>query len=211
VLSAYAPARMSTRPSTSIERGRAEDLSDVCVALVQAFHDDPVAGWVIPDADQRGAVLRGRFELLVEAFLRKGEVYVLEDRSGAALVVPPGVALIAEGEAEAFGERLEKVSGENAARFFELDTRKRERFPEAPCFYLALMGVIPEQQGRGLGAALLATVLQRCDVNRTPAYLEATSASSRGLYERHGFERVGEIVMSDGPSLWPMWREPVLT
>jgi hypothetical protein len=81
---------MSTRPSTSIERARAEDLSDVCVALVQAFHDDPVAGWVIPDADQRGAVLRGRFELLVEAFLRKGEVYVLEDRSGAALVVPPG-------------------------------------------------------------------------------------------------------------------------
>jgi GNAT superfamily N-acetyltransferase len=121
------------------------------------------------------------------------------------------VALIAEGEAEAFGERLEMVSGENAARFFELDTRKRERFPEAPCFYLALMGVIPERQGRGLGAALLATVLQRCDVNRTPAYLEATSASSRGLYERHGFERVGEIVMSDGPSLWPMWREPVLT
>jgi GNAT superfamily N-acetyltransferase len=201
---------VSTRPtSTSIERAQAGDLRDVCIALVQAFQDDPVAGWVIPDADQRGAVLRGRFELLVEAFLRKGEVYMLEDRSGAALLVPPGVALIGEGAAEAFGERLEKVSGENAARFLELDTRKRERFPEAPCFYLALMGIVPERQGRGLGAALLTMVLQRCDAGRMPTYLEATSVSSRRLYERHGFERVGEIAMSDGPSLWPMWREPV--
>jgi GNAT superfamily N-acetyltransferase len=121
---------------------------------------------------------------------------------------PPGVALIGQAESEAFDERLENVSGENAARFFELDTRKREHFPEAPCFYLALMGVVPERQGRGFGAALLATVLQRCDARRTPAYLEATSASSRRLYERHGFERLGDIALSDGPSLWPMWREP---
>jgi hypothetical protein len=82
---------VSTRPtSTSIERAGAQDLGDICVALVQAFQDDPVARWVIPDADQRPAVLRGRFALLVEAFLRNGEVYVLEDRSGVALVVPPG-------------------------------------------------------------------------------------------------------------------------
>ena len=201
---------MPTGPtSMSIERARAEDLRDVCLALVRSFMHDPVAAWVIPDDARRAAVLRGRFELLVEAFLRKGDVYVLEDRSGAALVVAPGVVLIADDEADAFGERLEKVSGENAARFFELDTRKREHFPDAPCLHLALMGVVPERQRRGFGAALLNTVLRRCDASSTAAYLEATSASSRRLYERHGFERLGEIAMSDGPSLWPMWREPV--
>lgn len=201
---------MSGSPtSTTVERARADDLGDVCSALVQAFHDDPVAEWVIPDADRRGAVLRGRFELLVEAFLRRGDVYLVADRAGAALVLPAGVALIGESEAEAFGKRLEEASGESAARFVELDTRKREHFPDAPCLCLALMGVVPERQGRGLGTALLTTVLQRCDATTTPAYLEATTAGSRRLYELHAFECTGEIALPEGPSLWPMWREPV--
>lgn len=163
---------------------------------------------MIPDAGRRPAVLHGRFELVVEAFLRRGEVYVLEDRGGAALVVPPGVVLVDEPEAEEFGARLEKVSGENTSRYVELDARKREHFPDATCLYLALMGVVPERQDRGFGAALLATVLQRSDATAMPVYLEATSDSSRRLYARHGFERIGEIPLTDGPSLWPMWREP---
>lgn len=40
------------------------------------------------------------------------------------------------------------------------------------------------------------------------AYLEATSPDNRRLYERHGFEVTGEIVVPDGPTLWAMWRDP---
>jgi predicted GNAT family N-acyltransferase len=55
---------------------------------------------------------------------------------------------------------------------------------------------------------LLREVLQRCDRDRTPAYLEATSPENVRLYRRHGFEVTGEICLPDGPSLWPMWRAP---
>ena len=61
---------------------------------------------------------------------------------------------------------------------------------------------------RGLGSALMHEVLDRCDRDGTPAYLEATSPDSRRLYLRHGFVVTGEIVLPDGPTMWPMWREP---
>jgi hypothetical protein len=43
----------------------------------------------------------------------------------------------------------------------------------------------------------------------TPAYLEASSARNRALYERHGFEVTEELSLpKGGPPIWLMWREP---
>ena len=69
--------------------------------------------------------------------------------------------------------------------------------------------MVPEWQGRGIGSALMGPVLERCDAERMPAYLNAGSARSRDLYARHGFEVTEEFRLPDGgPPLWRMWREP---
>jgi GNAT superfamily N-acetyltransferase len=70
------------------------------------------------------------------------------------------------------------------------------------------MGVDPIAQGRGLGSALLQHVLEACDRDRLPAYLEATSPRSRNLYERHGFAVVDTIQAGTSPPMWAMLREP---
>jgi GNAT superfamily N-acetyltransferase len=50
-------------------------------------------------------------------------------------------------------------------------------------FYLA-----PEFQGRGIGGAVLAQLLEECDRDGTPVRLQMLQGSaSRPLYERHGF------------------------
>ncbi len=75
--------------------------------------------------------------------------------------------------------------------------------------YLWMIGVAPERQGEGIGGALVQHVLDRCDREGLPAYLEASSARSRVLYERLGFELAGRpLELPDGPRMWPMWREP---
>jgi GNAT superfamily N-acetyltransferase len=85
--------------------------------------------------------------------------------------------------------------------------RKHPRQP--PHWYLATIGVTPAWQGRGYGAALLRPVLDRCDRDGTPAYLEASSPRNRALYERHGFEVLEECqYASDSPPMWRMWRNP---
>ncbi|TVR17999.1 MAG: GNAT family N-acetyltransferase [Nitriliruptor sp.] len=78
--------------------------------------------------------------------------------------------------------------------------------PTEPHWYLGGIGVLPEHQGRGHGSVLLRVGLERCDRDGLPAYLEASNSRNRPLYERHGFEVIGEIQAADSPSVWPMLR-----
>jgi GNAT superfamily N-acetyltransferase len=69
--------------------------------------------------------------------------------------------------------------------------------------------VTPAWQGRGYGTALLRPVLERCDADGVPAYLESSTPRGRALYDRNGFEVVEECRFAhDGPPVWRMWREP---
>ena len=103
---------------------------------------------------------------------------------------------------------LGAVVEEHADRLFETLGRMEEKHPVEPHRYLFLLGTRPESQGRGLGSALMAPVLQTCDRDRVPAYLEATSERNKQLYTRHGFDVTDEIALPGGPTMWTMWRSP---
>lgn len=53
--------------------------------------------------------------------------------------------------------------------------------------YLTNLYVRPELRGAGIGTALLAASLERCDAEALDAVLLWPSPESRALYERHGF------------------------
>ena len=81
--------------------------------------------------------------------------------------------------------------------------------PAAPRhFYLAVLGIDPPQQGRGLGSALLAPVLELCDGEAVHAYLESSKERNVDFYSRHGFRVTREIRLPKGPPMWGMLREP---
>ena len=80
--------------------------------------------------------------------------------------------------------------------------------PHEPHWYLNVVSTIPEQQGRGLGTAVLQPVLERCDADGARAYLESSNPRNLSLYRRNGFVDAGEIRLPDGPSLITMWRDP---
>src|SRR4051812_13047256 len=75
-------------------------------------------------------------------------------------------------------------------------------------WYLNVIATVPDRQGHGLGAQALRPILERCDANGIPAYLESSNPRNMTLYRRHGFDDVGRrtIDLPDGPSLYPMWR-----
>jgi GNAT superfamily N-acetyltransferase len=193
------------RPST------AADADAISAVLASAFTDDPVFIWMIPDVGRRAAILPDLFAPFAEAYQPLGASHVIARdgrTAGAALWAPPGKHAVGEDDADTFMARIEQVSGPDAGRIFEVMNGLDEHHPTADCYYLNLLGVDEAHHGRGLGSALLAATLRRCEAEAAPAYLEATSPRNRRLYARHGFEVVGEIALPDGPSLWPMWREP---
>ena len=77
-----------------------------------------------------------------------------------------------------------------------------------PHWYLAVLGTDPSAQGQGLGSAVLAPVLQRCDEDGVGAYLESSKESNIAFYSRHGFRLTGEVHLLKGPQMWKMWRDP---
>jgi GNAT superfamily N-acetyltransferase len=194
--------------ATQIRKASVADVAPVGAALARAFFDDPIFRWIFPDDDRRREALPPFFSQFAKAMQRSDEVYVAGEVSGAALWSPPGELAVPEAEAEEFNRHLEEISGADAERSFAIGKMIEEHHPPGSYYFLQFMGVEPERQGRGIGSALLAPVLQRCDREGERAYLDATSPRNKELYERHGF-RAGDPYAPEGcPPLWPMWREP---
>lgn len=79
----------------------------------------------------------------------------------------------------------------------------------SPHWYLQLVMVDPANQGRGLGAALLAPGLTRADAAGLPCYLETQRHDNLAYYARFGFEVSATFGGTDGlPRMWAMTRPP---
>jgi GNAT superfamily N-acetyltransferase len=190
-----------------VRKAAAADLPAVVETLSAAFQEDPFMSWWIPDPQRRSEILPRCFELIVDITHPHDELYTTDPLPVATAVwVPPGRQPAGEQAQEVVGWYLD-VAEETADRLVAALELMDAAHPAEPHAYLFLLGARPNWQGRGLGSALLHAVLDRCDTDGTPAYLEATSTDNVRLYQRHGFELTGEIGLPDGPSLWPMWRE----
>ncbi|MFJ7337275.1 GNAT family N-acetyltransferase [Streptomyces sp. NPDC101116] len=210
----------------AIRTAGAGDRELIVRLLDEAFQDDPVSGWVFPGAEERRAKHPGLMAAFTDIVLAAGRIDVTEDGSACALWLsmpgdegpdgPDGAegpdgseghdgAADDEGPAQVReavdpdNERIEAIGRLTAA--IHPTGRAHE--------YLWMIGVSPGRQGEGLGTALIEAVLDRCDREGLPAYLEASNARSRKLYERLGFAPAGPALdLPDGPAMWPMWREP---
>jgi GNAT superfamily N-acetyltransferase len=189
----------------TVRQAVADDVDTLSTTLAESFQADPVMTWCYPDAAERAAILPRAFRVILDAAMPHGGVETAEEGAAGSIWIPPG--------AELDGERLVEDLGAVSARYTErlrtvmglLD----EHHPPAPEHqYLFILGTRSAWQSRGLGSALLRSVLSGCDRDGVPAYLEATSERNRSLYERHGFEVVEVLRLPDGPPLWSMWRTP---
>jgi GNAT superfamily N-acetyltransferase len=200
------PEPPEIRPAQS-----ADDLEAAAEALALAFVDDPAWQHLLPDDASRAERLLVFYTAEIANLVPSHrQVWIAADGSGAAVWARPGrwrvpmarTARAVRPMARAFGRRLGLASW-TQLRF----ERHHPRRP--PHWYLHYVGVEPRDQGRGLGSALMAPVLETCDRERTPAYLESSSDRSRPLYERNGFELTGTFDLPrGGPPLREMWREP---
>ena len=165
--------------------------------------------WISPDDERRRKLLTPFFSLWTQAFQPLDEIYIAGEGAGAALWAPPGVPPGPEGEEEAeeFGGAWERCRSGRRARVRGQQADRRAP-PPGSYYFLQFMGVEPASQGRGIGSALVAHLLPRCDREGSRAYLDAARRDNKRFYERHGFQAVGQYAPEGGPPLWPMWREP---
>jgi GNAT superfamily N-acetyltransferase len=189
------------------------DLAATVGALARAFDDDPVMAWIFPDEQMRRRRLPSFFAATLRSTstrLAGTEVAVQGTQVlGGAIWLPPGAwrpplwrqLAALPGVVVRLGSRLPVASATYGALL--------RVHPARPHWYLSGIGTDPPAQGTGVGAQLLRSRLDRCDVAGAPAYLESSKERNVPFYERHGFTVIGEVsVPGGGPTLWLMWRDP---
>jgi GNAT superfamily N-acetyltransferase len=80
-----------------------------------------------------------------------------------------------------------------------------------PHWYVQILGVHPNHQGKGIGGKLLRPVLQKADEDGVAVYLESSNPKNLDFYRKHGFEVMEETTPVDGcPLIRSLLRKPVL-
>jgi ribosomal protein S18 acetylase RimI-like enzyme len=76
-------------------------------------------------------------------------------------------------------------------------------------WYLSILGILPEFQGKGLGGDLVRPILQQADEAGIASYLETFTPRNMSFYERLGYQAIASfsepVTKSD---YWIMRREP---
>ncbi len=193
--------------TVSVRRARREDFGPLAAMLARAFYDDPVTSWFYPNPKRRLVRARRFFGIRLRQLADQDLTFTTPDHSGAALWTLPGrwredlaQSLMLLPMLPVLLPRI--VRSTRAVREIE------RRHPVVPHYYLSVLGTDPDQQGGGVGSALLGPVLDRCDCDGVAAYLESSKESNVDFYIRHGFSVTDRIDLPDGPPLWFMWREP---
>jgi GNAT superfamily N-acetyltransferase len=188
---------------------RDEDVDAVSAASARAFFDDPLQAWALPDASTRLAKLEQMFALQTRiAALPLGECYTDDSRSVACYWAPPNRW---QPPADVVAELapLRDILAEGLTRFVTAMHAMHAVHPDEPHWYLQGLGTDPPRQRQGLASAALQPILDLCDADGVPAYLESTKERNLAFYEHHGWRVTGTIELPDnGPTLWSMWRDP---
>lgn len=195
-------------PQQKIRNAKNSEARLVSEILADAFSDDPVMNWMNPQSH----IYPSLFALEARAlYLKRGFVQLNESASGAAMWLPPEVSH----QAPLHWALLPMlwnlfITGglQSLRRGTQLEAEFAANHYTEPHYYLFAIGARQGHQGRGVGSALLRSGLEIVDQNRQAAYLESSNIANNILYQRFGFEVIGEIQLPEqGPIVWQMLRE----
>lgn len=189
--------------SSPIIKALPTDREQSIASLVTSFTLDPFIRWMLPEPRQYLKCFPEILKYFAGGAFDNASAYRSEDYSGAALWLPPGISP----DEEALGGVMEEgVAPDRLGDAFAVLEEVGESRPEEEHWYLPTIGVDPTCQGKGYVTALLKKGLEICGRDHVAAYLEPTNPLNIPLYQRCGFEILGEIRAGNSPTLIPILR-----
>jgi ribosomal protein S18 acetylase RimI-like enzyme len=190
-----------------------EHLDRATTTLARAFMADPMFEWIFPDPEKRARSLQRLNRVPLAFGQRSGRATQAHDGKAVAVWVPAGQPVSIGGMVRAGILGVPFQIGFRPFGMFmganETMERIHKRYMPEPHWYLLIVGVDPELQGRGIGSALLQEGLAQVDQAGALCYTETSVQRNVAFYERHGFRVVETATLGKGgPPAWGMRREP---
>ena len=188
-----------------------DDFIPACNMLGDAFSEDPIWSEILKNQEEKFPLA---FGVPIKYTLKYGKIFAPTSDLGAlaAWLPTPYVdttfwRFISSGSL-LVGMKLGLNIARQISKVFKQITKDRHNFMKGDYVYLYVLGVSPENQGRGLGTNLVRTFQKNLAPN-VPIYLETESERNVRFYERLGFEVVNkfQVPMLDLP-MWEMVNQP---
>ena len=196
---------------TEVRKATTADVAGLAAIFARAFFDDPLMTWVLPDEASRQNRLRRFWHYGLARIVSQGlrDVYCTTDLAGGAMWAPPrSWKLPVHKMLPGVPRMLHAIGLRSFVRIARADTFLASSHPSEDHWYLDAIAVDPSSQQCGIGSALMYPVLQQCDRDGLPAYLETSNDHNVAFYSRHGFDVITEVsVPARGPHMWQMWRK----
>jgi len=202
-----------TEPIT-IDKLTRRDEREATASLAAAFAEYPLLVALCPDAKRRPRVTEAFCRVLLRHSIRAGGAFATADRAAVACALPPGwewptdLSFLPDGGISLFW-RLGWRGGRLLMRLErEFDAARESHTCKRPHWYLYLLGVRPEMQGKGLSRTVLQPLFEIADRDKLPLYLETMTEENVPIYQKLGFELLGFRELTDELPNWEMAREP---
>jgi hypothetical protein len=158
--------------------------------LTKSFDTNKSVNYVVRQDKKRDKRIRVLMEYSFESCWEFGEIYLTDNRNGAALILYPHKKR-ATMHSIIWDVRLAlcSIGIERIPRVL-----KREKYiysirpKPLPCLYFWFLGMIPEFQGNGEINKLKDEILAMAEKKNLPVYLETSGEKQKNVYRKYGFE-----------------------
>jgi ribosomal protein S18 acetylase RimI-like enzyme len=190
-------------------------IEPVSCMLARAFIDAPFNAYAFPDAQGGARRIPYAYQSLLRYYSSYGRCYVTSPRlEGAAIWIHSDNlrmslwGMITSGAVWS-GLRLGLQASRRMQAVNRYVEKKHHELAPGQHWYLFIIGVDPQHQGRGYASQLLRGMLAQIDAEGLPCYLESETRRSVPIYRHFDFEVVEEInVPGTVLSLTAMLRQP---
>ena len=184
--------------------------------LTAAFYHDPMTEFLLPNEESRAKRLSAGVEFLLELSSRTWSAEIANEKHAGVVGAaspeeyPPPffhlMVVLSKLILKSLSFTPLRVMEQWLRVFHQLDKIR----PRHPHWYILVLGVHPDHQGKGLGGELLRQILQKADEESVAVYLESSNPKNQDFYRKYGFGVREEIVPVPGcPPIWGLMRKPI--
>jgi GNAT superfamily N-acetyltransferase len=190
------------------------DESTAVGTLTAAFAKYPLFPPLCPDASRRPKVIEAFCQMLFLMSATSGGAFATRCRSAVACALPPESEWPSTWNYLRAGilSLLWRLRWRGGWWFHQLgpgfDRARELHMGSRAHWYLHLLGVRPEAQGKGLTRVVLEPIFVLADQKQVPIYLETMPEANVPIYQKLGFDLLGRSNLHGGLPNWEMARFP---
>jgi ribosomal protein S18 acetylase RimI-like enzyme len=156
--------------------------------LLVSFRNDPHVTWLLQESKHKSK-LKVLIDYVVHQTLRRGEIYLSDDKNAVALWDFERKERMSFHYIWRNLSFLIQIGIKSVVKILASGAMLHNNFGKYPRYcHLYMIGVLPEEQGRGLASVLMNPMIQRMHKKSIPVFLETANPRNVDIYIKKGFK-----------------------